>query len=48
LFAPTIVCIDEDDGVDLSVVTTRLRLGDYYRNKDMMRADLLRMVSVMR
>jgi hypothetical protein len=32
--------------VDLSVVTTRLRLGDYYRNKDMMRADLLRMVSV--
>lgn len=37
--------VDEDEGLDLAAVTLRLRMGDYYRTKDMMRADLLRMVS---
>ena len=33
------------DPIDLSVITNRLRLNDYYRNRDMMKQDLLRMVS---
>jgi len=33
------------DPIDLSVITNRLRLNDYYRNRDMMKHDLLRMVS---
>lgn len=32
------------DPIDLSVITNRLRLNDYYRNRDMMKHDLLRMV----
>eukprot|EP01032_Pedospumella_encystans_P008982 gene8982-10603_t len=33
------------DPIDLSVITNRLRLNDYYRNRDMMKHDLLRMVN---
>jgi hypothetical protein len=36
----------EHGGVDLATITSRLRSGDYYRNKEMMRADLLRMVNL--
>ncbi len=36
---------EQEEALDLAVVATRLRQGDYYRNKDMMRADLDRMVS---
>jgi len=32
------------DPIDLSVITNRLRLNDYYRNRDMIKHDLLRMV----
>lgn len=34
------------DPIDLSVITNRLRLNDFYRNRDMMKQDLLRMVSI--
>jgi hypothetical protein len=36
--------VEDSEALDLSVVTNRLRLGDYYRHKDMMKADLIRMV----
>ncbi len=37
---------DDSEALDLSVVTNRLRLGDYYKHKDMMKWDLIRMVSI--